>query len=962
MTKKSLLRMPGFQWKSWIIAAAIAAVALLGALCIDLEGVYADEYEGTVYFNLSDDGKPVMSDVTGDAMMMVSVSLQDVADVDLAEWGYEDYAYTEYGGDGTPDPERPTVLKLFLYMHEHYKDDPQNSITVTQAPQSAYMTNFWGMDENLNYYVNGAYPLFEEGWGATCDAIPLEDGDRVDVMHFSDWNFLFDSLAGFNYFADASSEPEDGAIVNSYEAHAGEPLDVQVIRGWGDLTSGGATAYQAADDLTLHVSEAGGMIDADDESDKTLDAGESQLTFDEPGEYYIWVDGGEGENGTIVQSAAAAKVIVTEGNNKPKLAPGVNATENKDISANANYTVDLSKIFTDANGDQLNYKVSVNSAAYAACNKDYVYTPEGEGTVTLKFKANDGQVDSDDIYTVTLTVSGSALTEAEGLSIVDNQCRVWPLYALADFETTDEYEALEGYQSSNYYPIYKLTLPSAMDFTIVEDPDVFSVDPDWEVWGLSRNIINLKNYTYPLDNSYDSLEEAHNLLVPADSYRGTEWGGSAFFNETQYELEGLGYSSNAKVVSLEVYGAWNSRMENTGAASYHILIDFDSNAKPSDKAAHNLVKTEQKDATCTTNGTKEYWTCSRCGKMFADAGAKRQITEPETIAAGHDWEEPTYEWSADNKEVTASRICKRVASHVESETAVCETRIGKNPTCEEKGKTVYTAIFDNKAFKTQTKTVDDIDALGHDWDEGKVTKEATETEEGVMSYTCKRDASHTKTEAIPKLKPEQPADVDEITPSDATIDKAKTDSKLAIKTNNITTTASTKKKTMTVKWAKVNGATNYRIAYKEAKAKKWNYQWTKGKNTVILKKMKKNGLYDFKLMTVKKTGNVWSKSNWSKVNYRFYTATSQKVKAGKKSVTATVKKVKGASGYDVIYSMSKNMKSQKVKSFKGAKKTKLTVKGLKKGKTYYVSSRPYKTYKKHKYIGVLNKAKKAKAK
>ncbi|MBR6008413.1 MAG: hypothetical protein IK056_04910, partial [Clostridia bacterium] len=39
--------------------------------------------------------------------------------------------------------------------------------------------------------------------------------------------------------------------------------------------------------------------------------------------------------------------------------------------------------------------------------------------------------------------------------------------------------------------------------------------------------------------------------------------------------------------------------------------------------------------------------------------------------------------------------------------------------------------------------------LGHDWDDGVVTKEPTATTEGEMTYTCKRDPSHTKKEAIP---------------------------------------------------------------------------------------------------------------------------------------------------------------------------------------------------------------------
>lgn len=59
-----------------------------------------------------------------------------------------------------------------------------------------------------------------------------------------------------------------------------------------------------------------------------------------------------------------------------------------------------------------------------------------------------------------------------------------------------------------------------------------------------------------------------------------------------------------------------------------------------------------------------------------------------------------------------------------------------------------------EVIKEQTK----IDALGHKWDAGVVTKEPTETETGIRTYTCQNNAKHTKTEEIPKItvKPETP--------------------------------------------------------------------------------------------------------------------------------------------------------------------------------------------------------------
>ncbi len=67
-----------------------------------------------------------------------------------------------------------------------------------------------------------------------------------------------------------------------------------------------------------------------------------------------------------------------------------------------------------------------------------------------------------------------------------------------------------------------------------------------------------------------------------------------------------------------------------------------------------------------------------------------------------------------------------------------------------------------------------------------------------------------------------------------------------------------------------------------------------------------------------------------------------KVKKGKKAFTATWKKVSGVDGYQIQYSVKKNMKKAKTKKVKGAAKKKLTVKKLKAKKTYYVRIRAYK--------------------
>ena len=72
----------------------------------------------------------------------------------------------------------------------------------------------------------------------------------------------------------------------------------------------------------------------------------------------------------------------------------------------------------------------------------------------------------------------------------------------------------------------------------------------------------------------------------------------------------------------------------------------------------------------------------------------------------------------------------------------------KNATCDKDGVKTYTC---ERKGCGQTKT-ETITKLGHDWNNGKVTKDATCTAEGSKTYTCERNGcGKTKTEAIAKL-------------------------------------------------------------------------------------------------------------------------------------------------------------------------------------------------------------------
>ena len=81
--------------------------------------------------------------------------------------------------------------------------------------------------------------------------------------------------------------------------------------------------------------------------------------------------------------------------------------------------------------------------------------------------------------------------------------------------------------------------------------------------------------------------------------------------------------------------------------------------------------------------------------------------------------------------------CIRETAHEHSYTAVVTA-----PTCTAKGYTTHTCSCGDSYVDTYT------DALGHAWDNGKVTKPATETETGVKTFVCTRCGA-TKTETIP---------------------------------------------------------------------------------------------------------------------------------------------------------------------------------------------------------------------
>ena len=161
-----------------------------------------------------------------------------------------------------------------------------------------------------------------------------------------------------------------------------------------------------------------------------------------------------------------------------------------------------------------------------------------------------------------------------------------------------------------------------------------------------------------------------------------------------------------------------------------------------DKVDHSWELVSTTPATCTI-GEIQHYKCSVCGET-------KDVTLSNPLGE-HSWDEGKVTKKAtcteDGEKTYTCTVCNTIKTEVIPATGHQhkEVRNAKKATCTEDGYTGDTYCTDCNT-KLESGTV--INKLGHTWDNGVITKEATETEEGVKTYTCKT-CGETKTEKIP---------------------------------------------------------------------------------------------------------------------------------------------------------------------------------------------------------------------
>ena len=277
-----------------ILSMVLALVMILGLLPATALATGADQ----VYISVSFDGQYI-NDKDGNYIAYVPVSLEDVASIDLDAYGLSDYWYDE-DGDGTYET---TALQLIIYSHENIYGGSWSDVNFTGAAGSSYFQGgIFGFDENLNYYLNGEYPLAGAGWGATSDQIVLEAGDFIDMASFSSWDFYMASAYGFHFFADGN-----GDITHSYTAEEGAALDVKLIKGSKDYEYN--SVFTDVPDYTISY----GTVLYEETGSVTTDGDAcASITFPSAGTWYLRVDGGYGNEypDAIVSAPGYATVTV----------------------------------------------------------------------------------------------------------------------------------------------------------------------------------------------------------------------------------------------------------------------------------------------------------------------------------------------------------------------------------------------------------------------------------------------------------------------------------------------------------------------------------------------------------------------------------------------------------------------------------------------------------------------------
>lgn len=216
------------------------------------------------------------------------------------------------------------------------------------------------------------------------------------------------------------------------------------------------------------------------------------------------------------------------------------------------------------------------------------------------------------------------------------------------------------------------------------------------------------------------------IALPGVSYDADFFGNSNLAGSAP-DIGAAEYAGSCLHLSVEHVEATEATCEEDGNVEYYkcstcgaVLVTSDDGSyievDPEDvviPAGHVLTHVEAREATCTGDGSIEYWNCSNCGKRFTDAKGEQQIDPADTVLPklSHEYSE---KWEYNE------------TGHWHKCTA-CGAVSGKTE---------------------------------HTYGAWQVTKEATADAAGIRERSCSV-CGYTETETIPTVEPEEPTEPQE---------------------------------------------------------------------------------------------------------------------------------------------------------------------------------------------------------
>jgi uncharacterized protein YjdB len=285
--------------------------------------------------------------------------------------------------------------------------------------------------------------------------------------------------------------------------------------------------------------------------------GSVDVTVDAPEDSNVYINNVQGTSNTFETAPreGIVRVIVQQGDKEPVIKylklelpeqppvrkAGIEATANAKIALGNAYTIDLSTIFEDVNDDELTYNVSIDGTESVNANVNYTLTPDNAGTYTLVFRGNDGKVDSNDTYTVSLVVK----------------------------------QIPEMYNSTGNYL-----------YTTVTNPKIGSIGGEWTIMGLARSNFSVSESYYEnyLANVLAEVKEKNGVLSTS---KYTE------YSRLVLGLTAIGYDvTNVAGYNLLEPLADSKKVANQGInGSIFALIAFDSHGYEIPVAPEGVAQT-----------------------------------------------------------------------------------------------------------------------------------------------------------------------------------------------------------------------------------------------------------------------------------------------------------------------------------------------------------------------------------